>query len=178
MVALTYLFFYCISSIPLWFSFIPLALAIIAYVVFKKQRAIRNTFVVACLLVTILLLVLHLYTLSVGGNGRSRLNAHFDGIINPDCVVRHRFRMLGFGDTDDFWKLKYIDTNDCQQVIQKFDLKPTDRDHPSSLTSRPRWWPKSVGSYSVYQGDDIYGSRIEFWIPKEDSNFYLFKFSE
>ena len=179
-----YMFFFpsLILLIPLWFFLIPPVIVTIVCVAIWKRQALRNTLIVIgivmCVLIGILLLGSHMFFSAAAGDGRTRLNAHFESVIDPDSVARHRFRIVGPGDTDDFWKLKHIDVNSCQQIIQKFNLKLIQHDRPSSLMSRPWWWPKSVRPYSVYQDYDEYGGSIELWISKEGSGVYLFKFTE
>ena len=175
---LIYFFFLRGSPIPAWFTLVPIVIAIVASLVSWRRRATRNAFVTVGFLIAIPLLMLHLCTASAADDGRTRLNAHFDGVINPDGVERHRLRVVGFGDTFDFWKLKHADSNDCEQIIKKFDLEPIKLNRPSSLMSRPWWWPKSAEPYSVYQGDNLYGDRIELWIPERGESIYLFKFTE
>jgi len=125
------------------------------------------------------LLVLYMSFFATIDNGETRLNAYFPDTISPTCsVVRHRFKLAGLGDTEDYWKLKYIDANDCQQIIRQYRLEPIRHDRPSSFMDRPWWWPRSTDTYAVYQGDDGYGGCIELWIQKTSSSVYLFKFME
>jgi len=177
-----YMYLFPVLLIPLWFFLIPPIIVTIICVVIWKREALRNTIIVIGLIWFVLIeipsLGLHMFFYAAAGNGKTRLNTHFGNVINPDSIARHRFRIAGLGDTDDFWKLKHIDDNNCQQIIQKFNLKLIQHDRPSSLMNRPWWWLKSIGPYSVYQGDDGYGGSIELWISKEGSTVYLFKFTE
>jgi|GEM_PF-1370827 len=177
-----YIFFLPVLLIPLWFFLVPPVIVTIVCVFIWKRQALRNTLIVMgivmCVIIEIPLLGLHMFFSATAGDGRTRLNSHFGSVIDPDSVARHRFKIAGLGDTDDFWKLKHIDVNSCQQIIQKFNLKPIQHDRLFSLMNRPWWWPKSVGPYSVYQGDDGYGGSIELWISKEGYSVYLFKFTE
>ena len=180
--AFIYMFFLPILAIPLWFFLVPLGMATVLCLVFWKRETLRSTVFIMGLIISLVIAIpplgLHMYFSARAGDGKTRLNIYFGDVINPDSVARHRFRLAGLGDTDDLWKLKHIDPNECQRVIQTFGLELMQHDRPSSLMERPWWWPKSTGSYCVYQGDDGFGGSTELWIPKEGSSVYLFKFTE
>jgi hypothetical protein len=133
----------------------------------------------ACIAIGLLIIIPFLGLRMYGpSNGRKRLKAYFGSTFAANSVARHQFVWAGIGDTIDFWRLKTVDANKCQQVIQRFNLKPIRHEGTFSLMEPPSWWPKSTELHSVFEADDGWGGHIELWVPKEGSIVYLFKFTE
>ena len=112
-------------------------------------------------------------------DGRVRIETDFNSIITRDHVEKYKFDIVGIGDTVHYWKLKNINTETGDQIIQKFNLKPIENnDSVMSLLHPPRWWPKSKYKYRIYETSDYRTGSIELWMPKDGSTTYLFRFFE
>ena len=112
-------------------------------------------------------------------DGRERIEIHFSGVISRNHVEKYKFRVVGIGDTFDYWELKNINKVAGDLIIQNFNLKPKAINHDlHSLSNPPRWWPKSRNQFYIYETYDYSLGSTELWMPKEGSTAYLFEFLE
>lgn len=171
-----------LSRIPLWVFLIPFVILTAVCVRFWERANLRNTCIVGSALVVLAAIpVSVVQSVFPPPRGGTRLAMHFRSVIGADSIARYRYQLVGFGDTDEYWKLKNIDPNDCQRIVLKHNLKiiSDDRSYsPGSLLGAPWWWPGSTKGYSVFEGDDGLLGSIEIWISKDISRVYLFKFTE
>jgi len=159
-----------------WASLITIIVLVVLSVHFRNCPIVKYIGIVMTLLISIPFVAVQIFLLS---QREARLNEHFNGAINTDCIVRHKYMLVGWGDTFDFWKLRDVKRSEQQQVIDTFKLEAISDNDLFSMTDSPRWWPKSIEPFSVYEGfDGPYGDTIELWTPKEGSTVYLFRFTE
>ncbi|MBN2128001.1 MAG: hypothetical protein JW741_00825 [Sedimentisphaerales bacterium] len=170
-----------LMTLPLWVFWFPLIVLLVVCMLCRERAIVRNACIVCSVLILMIAIPASVVHLAFMPDGDSRLRTYFGNVIQPDSITRYRFQLAGLGETKDYWKLKNVDPNRCQRIIEKHSLEMAFHDKPFSPRSRagaPWWWPNSTKGYSVFASDDGQLSRIEIWIWKDSSRVYLFKFTE
>jgi len=148
---------------------------------FGRQTGHRNTYVaIALLIVVVSIPFVAVWALS-RMDPKERLVFGFGVTFEPCKVAKYRNELAGWGDTLEFWKLKYANSADYMQVISKYDLTQMAGDSafpPPSMQGSPSWWPRSMQGYSVFHGADSEGGGMEVWVPQNGSTVYLYRFLE
>jgi hypothetical protein len=176
--ALPFIVLFILALMPLWVFLIPLIPLVIGAVGLRKHTRARGV----CIVLTALVIAAALPAvarefLTIGAPEKA-LEAHFGTTIPAHCIVKYKHHLVGLEDHNHHWKLTGVDIGKCNEVIQKYGLKPADGEHLFSRFRAPKWWAKSKDDYRIFEGDDGHLGSREIWVPKEGSTVYLFKFTE
>ncbi len=155
----------------------------------KPQRILRNILKAAGLVVFSLLILFSPVIFGIfyasaphiikSADGGDRIESQFYNMVTRDHMEKHKFRIVGIGDTFDYWKLKNINSVTENLIIENFKLKPHEYNNDLfSKSNPPRWWPKSTSKFNIYESGEGYLGSIELWMPIEGSQAYLFHFLE
>lgn len=182
--------YYCIYilhspwGMALWFLVLPILLLAIGGLVLSitfwlgKSRGELQ-------ILSIIVFVMIKSFVTTGGdkNGIDDLNSVFGVSQETIKIVQYHIDGPTMGDSAQYWKIKCKDTNVAEGIIGKKQLSLQNWGSSLASSSSPDWWPRSHGSYSIYNGSySIYSGGtshyegFELWIPKRiNKTLFLYR---
>ncbi len=119
---------FLLQGVPLWIFLIPGIVLTAVSVRFWKRPVARNTCIAVCIPIALLAIPPCAVQAYLRTGGSAALERRFGHVIDGEHVTKYRFVIAGLGDTCEFWKLKGVDANSCQQLIDGQNLEPVSFD--------------------------------------------------